>query len=207
MWHSACLSGPALAAAGSRSCLACCRNVAIHLCISVSLWIASISWQAASCIQWHRLLKSEPHFPSSSSLRLVQAVRGWLGRKWYRQLRRRLPPQDSRLRSKWAAEQLQVGGGAAALEVASGCASDAAPAAGQDAVSLFRPRQPHCSLGTIIHMSCCCLSPLPGQSRSGLPRQSVCHDNALRAAQKHPAAEWRPFCCRLCHSGWPYSAW
>lgn len=62
--------------------------------------------------------------PSSSSLCLLQAVRGWLGRKWYRQLRRHLPPQDHRLRSKWAAEQLQVGRGQK-FEMPSDCARDA----------------------------------------------------------------------------------
>ena len=41
--------------------------------------------------------------------RMQAAVRGYLARKWYRQLRRRLPPQDACLTRKWAAEQLQVG--------------------------------------------------------------------------------------------------
>ena len=36
------------------------------------------------------------------------AVRGYLARKWYRHLRRRLPPQNPILMRKWAAEQLQV---------------------------------------------------------------------------------------------------
>lgn len=39
----------------------------------------------------------------------IQAtVRAYLARKWYRQLRRRLPPQNPCLTRKWAAEQLQV---------------------------------------------------------------------------------------------------
>jgi len=36
------------------------------------------------------------------------AVRGFLARKWYRHLRRHLPPSNPCLTRKWAAEQLQV---------------------------------------------------------------------------------------------------
>ncbi|KAL3144147.1 hypothetical protein ABBQ32_003936 [Trebouxia sp. C0010 RCD-2024] len=42
----------------------------------------------------------------------IQAtVRAYLARKWYRQLRRRLPPQNPCLTRKWAAEQLQDNSG------------------------------------------------------------------------------------------------
>ncbi|KAL3130515.1 hypothetical protein ABBQ38_008330 [Trebouxia sp. C0009 RCD-2024] len=42
----------------------------------------------------------------------IQAtVRAYLARKWYRHLRRRLPPQNACLTRKWAAEQLQDNSG------------------------------------------------------------------------------------------------
>lgn len=40
--------------------------------------------------------------------RIQAAVRGFLARKWYRQLRRHQPPSNPRLTRKWAAEQLHV---------------------------------------------------------------------------------------------------